>query len=230
MKAALRNGGILCSQGNLIFDYSFIFRLCKRQFPFLSQSSKSWLLFMVHPGPFDVLPSHLSHPFSSPCTSAKKGGVKLTCSFLGLGVALAGECQWLHLELIKEMRNFCKTLFPVVEYAYGTIPTYPSGQIGFMLCSKNPVSVPVILHFVGWLDWLFLNSPINQSKQSTVFRWLVTGFFKLLAFPFFFQTRKQISRNQWESCQKKKWAVWILNITTLKFTKHHSSSRSLHER
>lgn len=59
------------------------------------------------------------------------------CSF----VALAGECQWLHLELIKEMRNFCKTLFPVVDYAYGTIPTYPSGQIGFMLCSKNPVCV-----------------------------------------------------------------------------------------
>uniref|UniRef100_A0A8C5AH95 Spermidine synthase n=1 Tax=Gadus morhua TaxID=8049 RepID=A0A8C5AH95_GADMO len=48
-----------------------------------------------------------------------------------------GECQWLHLELIKEMRTFCKTLFPVVEYAYCTIPTYPSGQIGFMLCSKN---------------------------------------------------------------------------------------------
>ncbi|XP_038579150.1 spermidine synthase-like [Micropterus salmoides] len=49
-----------------------------------------------------------------------------------------GECHWLHLELIKEMRNFCKTLFPVVDYAYTTIPTYPSGQIGFMLCSKNP--------------------------------------------------------------------------------------------
>ncbi|KAG2459298.1 EXOSX protein, partial [Polypterus senegalus] len=49
-----------------------------------------------------------------------------------------GECQWLHLDLIKEMRTFCKSLFPVVDYAYCTIPTYPSGQIGFMLCSKNP--------------------------------------------------------------------------------------------
>lgn len=38
------------------------------------------------------------------------------------------------------MRHFCKSLFPVVDYAYCTIPTYPSGQIGFMLCSKNPVS------------------------------------------------------------------------------------------
>ncbi|XP_070765910.1 spermidine synthase-like [Enoplosus armatus] len=49
-----------------------------------------------------------------------------------------GECQWLDLELIKEMRTFCKTLFPVVEYAYTTVPTYASGQIGFLLCSKNP--------------------------------------------------------------------------------------------
>lgn len=57
-------------------------------------------------------------------------------------VSLTGECQWLHLELIKEMRSFCETLFPAVEYAYSTIPTYPSGQIGFMLCSKNPVRPP----------------------------------------------------------------------------------------
>lgn len=44
------------------------------------------------------------------------------------------------------MRQFCKSLFPVVGYAYCTIPTYPSGQIGFMLCSKNPVSwgLPVV--------------------------------------------------------------------------------------
>ncbi|XP_076019591.1 spermidine synthase [Genypterus blacodes] len=61
-------------------------------------------------------------------TALRKGGI-LCCQ---------GECQWLHLELIKEMRTFCKTLFPVVDYAYCTIPTYPSGQIGFMLCSKNP--------------------------------------------------------------------------------------------
>ena len=48
-----------------------------------------------------------------------------------------GECQWLHLDLIKEMRHFCRPLFPVVGYAYCTVPTYPSGQIGFMLCSKT---------------------------------------------------------------------------------------------
>ena len=44
------------------------------------------------------------------------------------------------MDLIKEMHDFCKDMYPVVEYAYCTIPTYPSGQIGFMLCSTNPVS------------------------------------------------------------------------------------------
>lgn len=61
-------------------------------------------------------------------TALRKGGI--ICS--------QGESLWLHLDLIKEMHTFCKTMFPVVDYAYSTIPSYPSGQIGFMLCSKNP--------------------------------------------------------------------------------------------
>lgn len=52
-----------------------------------------------------------------------------------------GECVWLHLDLIKSMKNFCQKLYPVVEYCYTTIPTYPSGQIGFLICSTNPVSL-----------------------------------------------------------------------------------------
>ena len=52
-------------------------------------------------------------------------------------ISTQGECIWLHLDLIASMLEFCSTLFPVVDYAYTTIPTYPSGQIGFVLCSKN---------------------------------------------------------------------------------------------
>ncbi|CAG8768975.1 16861_t:CDS:2, partial [Dentiscutata heterogama] len=53
-------------------------------------------------------------------------------------VAAQGECQWLHLKLITEVQNFCRQLFPVVEYAYTTIPTYPSGQIGILICCNDP--------------------------------------------------------------------------------------------
>ncbi|SAL98694.1 hypothetical protein [Absidia glauca] len=48
-----------------------------------------------------------------------------------------GECMWLHLPLIKKVLTFCKGLYPTVAYAYTSIPTYPSGQIGHVLCSKN---------------------------------------------------------------------------------------------
>nr|XP_020637643.1 spermidine synthase [Pogona vitticeps] len=80
-----------------------------------------------------------------------------------------GECQWLHLDLIKEMRQFCKSLFPVVEYAFCTIPTYPSGQIGFMLCSKNPNTnfrEPVQLlsqEKVDMMNLKYYNSEIHRA-------------------------------------------------------------------
>jgi spermidine synthase len=47
------------------------------------------------------------------------------------------ENQWLHVDLIKRLKKACKEVFPVAEYAYTTIPTYPSGQIGFMVCCKD---------------------------------------------------------------------------------------------
>ena len=57
----------------------------------------------------------------------KPGGV--TCS--------QGECVWLHLPLIKSMADMCRDIYANVQYAYCTIPTYPSGQIGFLLCAKG---------------------------------------------------------------------------------------------
>ena len=55
------------------------------------------------------------------------------------GIACAqGECIWLHLPLIANVLTACGDIFPTVNYAYCTIPTYPSGQIGFILCSLDP--------------------------------------------------------------------------------------------
>lgn len=36
-----------------------------------------------------------------------------------------------------QLRKSCLEIFPRVEYAYTTIPTYPSGQIGFLVCCKD---------------------------------------------------------------------------------------------
>uniref|UniRef100_A0A8C2XFZ5 Spermidine synthase n=2 Tax=Cyclopterus lumpus TaxID=8103 RepID=A0A8C2XFZ5_CYCLU len=89
---------------------------------------------------FDIIITDSSDPVGPAESLFKESYYQLMKTALRNGGILCsqGECQWLHLELIKEMRTFCKTLFPVVDYAYSTIPTYPSGQIGFMLCSKNP--------------------------------------------------------------------------------------------
>ncbi|KAL0592089.1 hypothetical protein ABG067_000742 [Albugo candida] len=56
-------------------------------------------------------------------------------------ICTQGECVWLHLDLIKTVMSECNLLFPTVRYAYTTIPTYPSGQIGFIVCSNEKTDV-----------------------------------------------------------------------------------------
>ncbi|KAI6127193.1 Saccharopine dehydrogenase-domain-containing protein [Pisolithus sp. B1] len=53
-------------------------------------------------------------------------------------ISTQGECLWLHLPLISQLRNMTAEIFPISQYAYTTIPTYPSGQIGFIVCSRDP--------------------------------------------------------------------------------------------
>lgn len=53
-------------------------------------------------------------------------------------ICTQGESQWYHLDVIQTLAGMCKEVFVggSVNYAYTTIPTYPSGQIGFMICGK----------------------------------------------------------------------------------------------
>merc|ERR1719473_731354 len=52
-----------------------------------------------------------------------------------------GECIWLHLDLIDEMMGHCTKVFSSVDYAYTTVPSYPSGQIGMFVCCTQPNKV-----------------------------------------------------------------------------------------
>lgn len=45
--------------------------------------------------------------------------------------------MWLHLDLVKPLVDSIKKFYTDVGYAYTTIPTYPSGQIGFILATKG---------------------------------------------------------------------------------------------
>lgn len=59
-------------------------------------------------------------------------------------VCTQGECVWLHVHLIRPLVDAISKTYADVGYAYTTIPTYPGGQIGFVLGTKGrgPCSTP----------------------------------------------------------------------------------------
>ncbi|GMF02193.1 unnamed protein product [Ambrosiozyma monospora] len=56
----------------------------------------------------------------------------------GIVISMASENMWLTIENLQKLRRICAKVFPVVKTCYVTIPTYTSGQISLMCCSKNP--------------------------------------------------------------------------------------------
>ena len=118
-------------------------------------------------GPASVL---FEKPFFEKIYRAlKPGGVLCT----------QGECIWLHAELIKDVLEMCKGIFVggSVQYGYCSIPTYPSGQIGFVMCSKpdadgktvdfsKPARPPPVAPGESPLTRVTLNP---NPKPSTVF-------------------------------------------------------------
>lgn len=88
---------------------------------------------------FDVIITDSSDPEGPAESLFQKPYFELLYGALREGGVMTtqAENQWLHLELITKLKKSCKEVFPTVEYAYTTIPTYPSGQIGFMVCCKD---------------------------------------------------------------------------------------------
>ncbi|KAK3803606.1 hypothetical protein RRG08_023324 [Elysia crispata] len=93
----------------------------------------------LHQGEFDVIITDSSDPIGPASSLFEKKYYELMSTALKPGgiICSQGECMWIHLELIKNMKEFCKNIYPSVSYAYTTIPTYPCGQIGFMICSLD---------------------------------------------------------------------------------------------
>eukprot|EP00245_Coleochaete_scutata_P006422 TRINITY_DN20856_c0_g1_i1.p1 TRINITY_DN20856_c0_g1~~TRINITY_DN20856_c0_g1_i1.p1 ORF type:complete len:350 (-),score=88.22 TRINITY_DN20856_c0_g1_i1:501-1550(-) len=98
----------------------------------------------VEPGTYDCIIVDSSDPigpaqqlfeepfFRSMAKALRPGGV----------VCTQAESLWLHLEIIKDIAGACKNVFGgSVNYASISVPTYPSGNIGFMLCSTEGPAV-----------------------------------------------------------------------------------------
>ncbi|KAF9069486.1 spermidine synthase [Rhodocollybia butyracea] len=104
-----------------------------------------------HEGTYDVIVTDSSDPVGPAASLFQKPYYQLLHDALKPGghIAAQGECLWLHLPLIAEVRANAQQLgFAQVEYAFTTIPTYPSGQIGFLLAAKaggpeNNLKIPI---------------------------------------------------------------------------------------
>jgi len=87
--------------------------------------------------------------FASVAKALRPGGV----------VCTQAESIWLHMHIIEDIVANCRQIFKgSVNYAWTTVPTYPSGMIGFMLCSTEG---PLV-------DFKHPVNPINEndSQQS----------------------------------------------------------------
>ncbi len=52
-------------------------------------------------------------------------------------VITQAESFFYHQKIIKSLFSFIKDIYPISEYYYTLVPTYPSGMIGFTFCSKK---------------------------------------------------------------------------------------------
>ncbi|KAG8215664.1 S-adenosyl-L-methionine-dependent methyltransferase [Butyriboletus roseoflavus] len=88
---------------------------------------------------YDVIITDSSDPVGPAESLFQKPYFKLLHDALTPGgqISTQAECLWLHLPLIAQLRDMTRDIFPTSQYAFTTIPTYPSGQIGFILCSKD---------------------------------------------------------------------------------------------
>ncbi|PPQ71309.1 hypothetical protein CVT24_012035 [Panaeolus cyanescens] len=99
---------------------------------------------------YDVIVTDSSDPVGPAESLFQKPYFQLLHDALTPGghISTQGECLWLHMNLIKDLKTMAGSIFEKATYAFTTIPTYPSGQIGFMLASKaggqpSDLSVPL---------------------------------------------------------------------------------------
>jgi spermidine synthase len=90
-------------------------------------------------GTFDVIIADTSDPVGPAAALFEAPFYKCMYHALRAGgkVCTQAESIWLNLDLIQKLISENMDLYANVEYATTQIPTYPCGQIGFLLCSKG---------------------------------------------------------------------------------------------
>jgi len=161
-----------------------VVQVCKEYFDFVSESAdkKVEMVFDVDAAvfvknyvgeAFDVIIADTSDPLVGPAESLfqpmfYESMYKILNPKDGI-VCAQGECMWLHLPLIVDIMACCNAFFDSMEYATTMVPTYPCGQIGFLLGKRGGggggCRVPkrnISAHLQSQLKWY--NPAIHQAS------------------------------------------------------------------
>ncbi|CAG0894675.1 unnamed protein product [Cyprideis torosa] len=123
--------------------------VCKEFFPTLSSSfSEGKVKLRVGDGSeylasfqdeFDVIITDSSDPIGpAACLFEEAYFQRLQRALKPGGIFCSqGESMWIHMKIIQETMKLARQFFPTVSYATTNTPTYPCGQIGFLLGSKS---------------------------------------------------------------------------------------------
>ncbi|KAH7698389.1 Protein SPDS-1 b [Aphelenchoides avenae] len=92
-----------------------------------------------HKDEFDVVITDSSDPVGPAESLFGKSYYELINDSLRAGGILSsqGECPWIDLNLIKRLVGFSREVFPTVQFAAASVPTYTSGYMGYLLCCKE---------------------------------------------------------------------------------------------
>jgi len=92
-----------------------------------------------HENEYDVIIVDSSDPIGPAQSLFERPFYELMYKALKPGgiICTQSENIWLHMEIIKNLFHLSCKVYKSVNYAYTTIPSYPSGQIGFMVCCKE---------------------------------------------------------------------------------------------
>ncbi|CAK1601344.1 unnamed protein product [Parnassius mnemosyne] len=93
-----------------------------------------------HSREFDVIITDSSDPVGPAVNLFQENYFALMKSALkpnGIVCSQAGTF-WNDIELVTKTLQFCRNQFPAAAYAYASVPTYPSGLIGFVIGSLDP--------------------------------------------------------------------------------------------
>lgn len=94
-----------------------------------------------HSNEFDVIITDSGDPIGPATNLFTESYFKLLKNALKPGGIICSQLAtiWMDMPIIKATLNHCRKHFKEVKYAYTTIPTYPSGQIGFAIACADEV-------------------------------------------------------------------------------------------